>query len=212
MATNNRPHMVINDNRVIVVPEEFKTLFAMQNDHNVESITFDCPRHWDDTDLSTLDIYISYTTPDGMPGSHKCTEVNVDETDEDLIHFVWTIMAPVTKLPGKISFLVCGQLVDGDYNVEQRWHTKPCGECLIEPGIPCLDDNADNVVVVPDNYSADAKFEELKTMIKNVEGRFLNYDSDNNGVVDNTEAVNGIVIGVDDKGVFIEDHESLGVT
>lgn len=203
MATNNRPHMVVNDDRTITVPEELK-LLAMQYDHNMESVTFDCPRYWDDKDLSELDIYINYETPDGKPGSHKCTEVAVDTTDETMIHFVWTILAPVTMLPGNIMFLVCSQRMNEEYAVEKRWHTQPCTECKIMKGLSCRNEDTDNAVVVPDNYNIDSKLAELKTEIENVKGMFLNYDSNGNFIVDNAESVNGIVLGKDENGVFIE--------
>ena len=200
---STRPHMVVNSDRTVTVPDILKKL-AIQFDHNMESITFDCPRFWDDYDLSELDIYINYETPDGKPGSHKCTDIAVDENNEAIIHFVWTIMVPVTPLPGGITFEVCAQKVNADYSLERRWHTEPCEDCYIVAGMQCMNEDTDNAVVVPDNYNVDAKFEELKTMIKNLEGKFLMYDSDNDGTVDNAEKINGVIIGSDNNGIFIE--------
>ena len=48
-------HIVIGRDRVIVVPDELKRI-AVETDHNIETITFDCPRYWDDKDLSLIHI------------------------------------------------------------------------------------------------------------------------------------------------------------
>ena len=199
---SNRPHMVINSDRTITVPDMLKNL-AMQFDHNMESITFDCPRYWDDYDLSTLDVYINYEAPDGKRGSHECTNISIDENNETIIHFEWTILSPVTMIPGNIKFLVCGKKINDKYELERRWHTQPCTDCSIMVGMDCMD-TADNHVIVPDNYNVDAKFEALFTEINNIKGIFAMYDSDNDGTVNNAESVNGIIFGKDDKGIYIE--------
>ncbi len=199
MATTVRPHMVINDDRTITVPEDLKRL-AIQYDHNVESVEFDCPRYWDDSDLSVMSIYINYETPDGQLGAHQCTEVAVDDADDTMIHFVWTILKPVTALSGVVKFSVCARNVNDDPTLAQRWHTEPCEDCSIVPGIPCAEDE----VIIPDNYDADAMFNALNARIDNVMGNFANYDADNNFIVDNAESVNGVKFGRDNNGVFAE--------
>lgn len=57
--TDTEPHFVINDNRVISVPSELRTI-AVQYDHNIETVTFDCPRYWDGHDMSKMVVYINY--------------------------------------------------------------------------------------------------------------------------------------------------------
>ena len=52
-------HIIIGRDRYITVPEGLKRI-AVQYDHNVETVTFDCPRYWDEHDLSTMNIYINY--------------------------------------------------------------------------------------------------------------------------------------------------------
>lgn len=203
---NIRPHMVIDGDRNIIVHPRMRIL-AVQYDHNVESVTFDCPRYWDDTDLSTLDIYVNYETPDGKPGTHKCTNVAVDANNESMIHFVWTILSPVTYLTGKIQFSVCAQMTNDEYLTEQRWHTLTCYDCEIAAGLRCMNEDLDNAVVVPDNYNVEAELEALRAEIANIRGMFMIYDSDNNGVVDNSEAVNGVILGADDDGIYILSEE-----
>ena len=77
------PHIIIGEDRFITVPDELKRI-AVQGDHDVETVTFDCPRYWDDHDLSKMQLYINYMRPDGTPGSHLAENVRVDEylTDE----------------------------------------------------------------------------------------------------------------------------------
>ena len=36
-------HIIINSDRSITVPTELKNI-AVQNDHNIETVMFDCPR------------------------------------------------------------------------------------------------------------------------------------------------------------------------
>ena len=38
------PHIVIGEDRFITVPSELKRI-AVQYDHNIETVTFDCPRY-----------------------------------------------------------------------------------------------------------------------------------------------------------------------
>ena len=53
------PHIIIGSDRIITVPDSLKRI-AVQYDHNVETVTFDCPRYWDERDLSQLTIFISF--------------------------------------------------------------------------------------------------------------------------------------------------------
>lgn len=100
------PHIVVGDDRVITVPESLKRI-AVQYDHNVETVTFDCPRYWDGLDMSKMVVYINYKLPNRMLGSYVADNVTVDESDTNLMHFTWTISRNVTESEGYISFLVC---------------------------------------------------------------------------------------------------------
>ena len=37
------PHIIIDKKRKVSVPDELKRI-AVQHDHNIETVTFDCPR------------------------------------------------------------------------------------------------------------------------------------------------------------------------
>lgn len=107
---DTEPHIVIGDDRFITVPAELKRI-AVQGDHDVETVTFDCPRYWDNHDLSEMQIYINYARPDESLGSHLAENVRVDEVDDTIIHFDWTISSHVSEIKGKMSFLVCAKYV-----------------------------------------------------------------------------------------------------
>ena len=47
------PHIVIGYDRVVTVPDQLKRL-AVQYDHDIETVTFDCPRYWGKHDMSQM--------------------------------------------------------------------------------------------------------------------------------------------------------------
>lgn len=119
----NEPHIVINADRTITVPPELRDI-AVQYDHNVQTVTFDCPRYWDDIDMSKMIISIDYTLPNGIEDSYVCPKVTVDDADDSVIHFTWTILSDVTQESGTIEFLVCIKELDTDEVVLYAWHSK----------------------------------------------------------------------------------------
>lgn len=117
------PHIVIGNDRIITVPESLKRI-AVQYDHNVETVTFDCPRYWDGLDMSKMVVYINYRLPNRILGSYVADNVAVDESDTNLMHFTWTISRNVTGTEGNISFLVCIKKTDSDGNEENHWNSE----------------------------------------------------------------------------------------
>ena len=106
----DEPHIIINSDRSIIIPTELKNI-AVQNDHNIETVMFDCPRYWDDFDMSTMKVSINYVLSNSYENTYVCPEVTIDETDQDIMHFSWTISNKVTQVPGEITFLVCLMLM-----------------------------------------------------------------------------------------------------
>jgi hypothetical protein len=90
-------HIVIDQDRNIIVPDSLKRI-AVQYDHNIETVTFDCPRYWDGHDMSKMVVYINFACPDGVIGSAIATNVYVDEIDPTIMHFDWTIMSETTRV------------------------------------------------------------------------------------------------------------------
>lgn len=142
------PHIVINANRTITVPDELRNI-AVQHDHNIETVTFDCPRYWDGHDMSQMAIFINYKTPDNVTGSYPIINMMIDENDESIMHFDWTISRNVTQVKGGLSFLVCAKKTDENGNEINHWNSVLNNDMKILEGIDCgpdvLDDYPDVV-------------------------------------------------------------------
>ena len=134
LSTIDEPHLVIGPDRVITVPTELKRL-AVQFDHDVETVTFDCPRYWDEHDMSQMHIYINYLRPDKETGIFKAQNIVVDETDSNAMHFDWTISRNVTEVPGQLVFLVCIKKVDEEGNEKTHWNSELCKTCYVSEGL-----------------------------------------------------------------------------
>ena len=109
-------HIIIDSDRYVTVPDELKRI-GVQHDHNIETVTFDCPRYWDGNDLSKMAIFINYKRSDGEIGSYLANNVKIDETDDSIIHFDWTISENVTAIKGKLAFLVCVKKTNSEITV-----------------------------------------------------------------------------------------------
>lgn len=131
-------NIIIGTDRYIVVPESLKKL-GVQYDHNVETITFDCPRYWDENDLSKMNIYVSYMRPDGVFGSYLCENVTIDSENSELMHFDWTISGHTTYAAGNVSFLICIKKVGYDGNEVAHWNSEICTDCYVSAGMKCQD-------------------------------------------------------------------------
>lgn len=126
-------HIVIGNDRFIIVPAALKRI-AVQYDHNIETVTFDCPRFWDDHDMSKMAVYINYMLSNGYHDSYPAKNVVVDG---DIMHFDWTISANVTQIAGDVSFLVCVKKVDAEGNEENHWNSELCQDMHVSKGLEC---------------------------------------------------------------------------
>lgn len=129
-------HIVIGDDRYITIPEALKRI-AVQYDHDIETVIFDCPRYWDEHDMSKMKIYINYMRPDGAPGQYWAQNVSVDEENDRIIHFNWTISRNVTEIRGNISFLVCAKNVDDEGNEKNHWNSELNEDMYVSEGLEC---------------------------------------------------------------------------
>ena len=132
-VSSNEPHIVVGLDRFITVPDQIKKI-GVQYDHDIETITFDCPRFWDGNDLSTMKIYINYMREDGHVGMYLCDIVSIED---NIMHFNWTISGEVTQIKGTISFLVCIKRVDSDGNEERHWNSELCQDLYVSEGMEC---------------------------------------------------------------------------
>ena len=141
LSTSNsgilEPHIIIDKKRKVSVPDELKRI-AVQHDHNIETVTFDCPRYWDGNDMSQSRICVNYKRPDGVLGSCVASNITVDETDNTTMHFDWTISQDVTVKDGNLMFLVCIKKFDTDTGEEiNNWHSELNSEMYISKGLEC---------------------------------------------------------------------------
>lgn len=125
-------YVYVNDDRTIMVPDELKHI-AVEHDHNIETVTFDCPMYWDEHNLADKRIYINYMRPDGYKDSYPVTQIYQNEEDDARFLFDWTISANVTKIKGNLSFLIC--IEDADAN--PRWHSRLNQQMIIDEGLSC---------------------------------------------------------------------------
>ena len=124
-------HIVIGNDRFITVPDSLKRI-AVQHDHNIETVTFDCPRYWDNHDMSQMKVYITYLLPDNTIGSYLAQNVTpIDNT----MTFTWTISGNITQTKGTVSFLVCAKRTDDDGNEILHWNSELNTQCYISEGL-----------------------------------------------------------------------------
>lgn len=130
---STEPHIIIGDDRFITVPDELKRL-AVQYDHDVETVTFDCPRYWDEHDMSKWIVYINYRRPDKVVGQYCATNITTDADDSTIMHFDWTISKYVTKAIGSLTFNVCIKESDDEDNELHHWNSELCKDCYVSEG------------------------------------------------------------------------------
>lgn len=128
------PHIIIGEDRVISVPKELQRI-AVQYDHDVETVTFDCPRYWDDLDMSKLNIYINYMRKDRYIGCYKATDIAVDGVNSNIMHFNWKISRNVSEVVGEFKFLVCIKKSDAEGYEVNHWNSELNTEMYISQGL-----------------------------------------------------------------------------
>ena len=143
--STEEPHIVINSDRSVTIPDELKNV-AVQYDHNVETVTFDCPRYWDGNDLSEMIVSINFVRSDKYEYTYVCKNVTVDNDDPNIMHFDWTISRDVTEVSGKLTFIVCVKKSHVDGATSQVWHSQKCDTFTILPGLEC-----DQVIIPSDS-------------------------------------------------------------
>ena len=120
----------VNDDRTITVPDELKHI-AVQGDHNIETVTFDCPRYWDEHDFSQMKVYITYMRVDGFIDSYRTKNLRISEEDDTRILFDWTISGNVTKVSGNLSFLVYIESTSAN----PCWHSRLNQQMVVDEGL-----------------------------------------------------------------------------
>lgn len=132
----SEPHIAINADKTITIPEALKRILV-QYDHNIETVTFDCPRYWDGHDLSKMGLKIVFQRSDGHKEPHLVENLRIDETDDRMIHFDWTISGNTTFKSGNIKITVCAKIADAEGVSEREWHTIPNQDLFVNEGMDC---------------------------------------------------------------------------
>lgn len=136
-----KEHVIINLDRTVKVPESMKKI-GIQYDHNVKTITFDCPRYPDENpsvDMSTMKIFINWMLPDKTLGSTIATNVCVDSENENLMHFDWVITRVVTSVPGVLSTLICIKETTETGEETYHWNTELIQSFKVGNGMECTE-------------------------------------------------------------------------
>ena len=193
-SIGDEPHIVVNSDRTITVPDELKHI-AVQFDHNIETVTFDCPRYWDDHDFSKMHVYINYMCADGYKDQYPVKNLRVDDSDDNIIHFEWTISKNVTFLKGKVSFLVCIKSINEAGEEEPHWNSRLNQDLIIDEGMECTEQIIDTKPDVIENLLA--RMEDLETtggvsdeQIENALNKYLDKNPVTGGVTDYNELTN----------------------
>ena len=196
MALNGEEaHIVIGADRYITVPDQLKRI-AVQYDHDIETVTFDCPRYWDDHDMSTMAIYINYLCPNRISGVFPATNVKVSTSDSSIMQFDWTISKNVTMAEGKLTFLVCVKNTDSDGNEKNHWNSELCTDCYISKG---LEINAEAYEdIVPDFIAQWAK--EVTDLIDDTYQRTNSGDFDGATFTPMVNSTTGVISWTNNKG------------
>lgn len=127
-------YIVIGSDRHITVPDNLKRL-AVQHDHNIETVTFKCPRYWDEHDMSKMTVYINYRRTDAVVGSYRADNVRIDSSDETIMCFDWVVSRYVTQVAGAIVFNVCVKEIAEDSEEITHWNSEICNDCHISEGL-----------------------------------------------------------------------------
>lgn len=139
---STEPHIVVNSDKTIAVPAVLQQI-NVQYEHNVETVTFDCPRFWDGHDLSEMAIYIGYTLSNGYDDLYPADNVVVDEEDENIMHFSWTISRNVTQVAGAVTIHICIKETDEAGNELRHWNSKKNNQITVSAGMECAEKVSD---------------------------------------------------------------------
>lgn len=127
-------YVVIGEDRFMVVPENFKKL-GVQFDHDVNTISFICPRYSDGRDMSTMSVWVNYMRADGYVDAARCENVTVDTDDANLMHFDWVVTRNATEINGELKALVCVKKVDSSGNEQNHWNSEICSDFYVSEGM-----------------------------------------------------------------------------
>lgn len=168
-STNEEEHIVIDASRRIIIPNSLKDI-AVMGDKDVETVTFDCIRFWDEHDLSTFDIYINYILPNGDTGTYIPTSIT---THDDYFSFQWTIGFGITQHKGTLNFSITATKTHEDGTLLYQWSSLLNNECRISQGLEI----SDVIDPLQDAFETGRKAEYDAFWESYMPDQYLDYDS-----------------------------------
>lgn len=148
-------HSVVdNDNYFVIDPvtrtvqNNSNKVRLVQNDHNSERFTFECPRFIEEHDMSLCDsikvLYINLNkkTREETCGIYEVDDLAINPDNSEQITFSWLISRNATSFPGSLTFMVQMTCISDDGTVDYCWQTG------ITKGITIVDgmDNEETIV------------------------------------------------------------------
>ena len=148
-------HPVIdNDNYFVIDPvtrtvqNNSNKVRLVQNDHNSERFTFECPRFIEGHDMSLCDsikvLYINLNkkTQEETCGIYEVDDLAINFNNLEQITFSWLISRNATSYVGSLTFMVQMTCISDDGTVDYCWQTG------ITKGITIVDgmDNEETIV------------------------------------------------------------------
>lgn len=180
-----KEHIIINNDRTVIVPASVYKI-GNQYEHNVNKVTFDCPRYADDEhtiDLSAMKIYINYIRPDKKPLSSLAENVTVDEADPTIMHFDFNITRTVTLVDGVLDCLVCIKSTNSEGVEEHHWNSDIFSKLTVGKGMEneetIAEENIDLITQLLVNLdTTNAEVSDVSERIDGVENRVDRVEGD----------------------------------
>lgn len=146
--------IVDNDNHFVIDPvtrtvqNNSNKVRLVQNDHNSERFTFECPRFIEGHDMSLCDsikvLYINLNkkTQEETCGVYEVDDLAINFNNLEQITFSWLISRNATSYVGSLTFMVQMTCISDDGTVDYCWQTG------ITKGITIVDgmDNEETIV------------------------------------------------------------------
>jgi hypothetical protein len=187
--------IIIGDDRFITVPDSLKKI-AVQYDHNVETVTFSCPRYWDGVDMLHKTVYINYMRADGVRDTYHVPFVDEAEEESRMI-FTWTLSKNATMVKGMLSFLVCINETDWEGKEIFHWNSELNREMYVSEGLECKESILlDYPDIITDLLTRMDEAEEVvQNVPKVIDNTWWVYDANARKYVDTGASAVGVGIG-----------------
>lgn len=117
--------------REIILPKQFQSFLAVQNDHQADTIYFCADRYFDGVDLSKMTCVIEYVNARNEARISPVLDIDLN-TDPSKIYFGWKLTRGATKQAGKLTFVVHLYMINLDtdeftYSIS----TQPCAGTIL---------------------------------------------------------------------------------